>query len=119
MRDGALHWIRLDFKLFERGNSDMHKSLRLTIVNVLVTSFFVIGMASQASATITIQLQNAFIDKYANRATIDTNVTVDVAAPRPHTASQDGDMHGAGRSADIGLATVVEIMNAGRNEESN
>lgn len=71
-------------------------------------------VAAPAAATITIQLQNAWIDKYANRATIAVpSFTVDVAAPRPHTAAQDGDMHASGRSAsDLGLATVVEIMNA-------
>lgn len=70
--------------------------------------------AAPASATITIQLQNSFIDTYANRATIDVpSFKVVVSAPHPHTAASDGDMHAAGTSSsDIGFATVVEIMNA-------
>jgi hypothetical protein len=81
---------------------------------ILVAVLFIVTVAAPASATITIELQNSFIDKYANRATIDVpKFMVDVAAPRPHTAASDGDMHAAGHSAsDVGFATVVEIMNA-------
>jgi hypothetical protein len=67
--------------------------------------------AVPASATITIVLNNSFIDKYASRATIDTKVTIDATAKDVHRPVQDGDMHAAGRSAEVGLATVVEIMN--------
>jgi hypothetical protein len=74
--------------------------------------------AVPASATITIKLNNTFIDKYANRATIDAGVTIDATAKTPHQAVQDGDMHAAGHSPDIGFATVVEIMNARDSDET-
>ncbi|HZO92524.1 MAG TPA: hypothetical protein VFB22_02050 [Candidatus Baltobacteraceae bacterium] len=80
---------------------------------------FAVAVAAPASATITMTLNDDFIDHYANRATIDARVTIDAAAQRPHTAAEDGDMHAAGRSDDIGLATVVEIMNARESDESN
>src|ERR1700694_4756510 len=81
---------------------------------ILVAALFLAVVAAPAPATSTIELQNSFIDKYANRATIDVpKFMVDVTAPRPHTAASDGDMHAAGHSAsDVGFATVVEIMNA-------
>ncbi len=78
---------------------------------VLAAALVLVSAAAPASATITIQLKNDFIDKYANRATIDANVTIDATAKGPHQPAADGDMHAAGRSPEIGFATVVEIMN--------
>lgn len=56
-------------------------------------------------------ITNEFIEKYKNRATITAQFTV-VATSKVHPASQDADIHIAGRSDDIGLPTVAEIMNA-------
>ena len=58
-------------------------------------------------------LNNAFIQKYKNRATIDADYIIDKAHKQPNAASKDGDIHVAGRSPkDVGLATVAEMMNA-------
>jgi len=60
-------------------------------------------------------LNDAFINKYYNRATIATTFTIDIAHKHPNkigVGSLDGDMHIAGRSNDIGLPCVSEIMNA-------
>lgn len=91
-----------------------------TRVSLVVTAcVLALSAPMPADASLTIRLSDAFINKYANRATIATQVTVDAAAPRPHSGSQDGDIHAAGTSDDIGLATVVEIMNASDPGESD
>src|SRR5437773_1292890 len=69
-------------------------------------------ISTAVRADITITLKNEFIEQYKNRATIDADYFVDKAHPKPNPASKDGDMHVAGRSDDINLATVAEIMNA-------
>src|SRR5437667_382198 len=60
----------------------------------------------------TLVLQRSFIEKYKNRATIDGTFIVDHALAQPHAASQDGDLHAAGRSDQVGLPLVSEVMNA-------
>jgi len=60
----------------------------------------------------TIVLQQKFIAKYHNRATIEGNFIVDQAHPKPNPPSQDGDLHAAGRSDAVGLPMVSEVMNA-------
>ena len=66
-----------------------------------------------ALAEISITLNSTFIEKYKNRATIDSTFTVDHSKGKPNPASKDGDMDVAGRDAkNIGTPTVSEIMNA-------
>ena len=66
-----------------------------------------------AFAEISITLNNTFVEKYKNRATIDAQFLVDHSKGKPNLASKDGDMHVAGRDAkNIGMAAVAEIMNA-------
>jgi len=78
-----------------------------------VQAFIVILLSSTlAFAEITIILKNDFIEKYKNRATIDANYIVDMAHKQPNPPSKDGDIHIAGRSDDIQLPVVAEIMNA-------
>jgi hypothetical protein len=66
----------------------------------------------QAGSDIFITLNNDFIKKYKDRVTIETQFMVDRPAPKPHPPSEDGDEHVAGRSNDVGLPIVAEIMNA-------
>jgi hypothetical protein len=94
-------------------------SMKNVALAALVCSSILAAGSCPASANITITLRNTFIEKYANRATINTDVRIDKAAPKPHGAAEDGDMHAAGVSEDIGLATVVEIMNANATDESS
>lgn len=68
-------------------------------------------LSARASADLNIVLKNDFIEKYKNRATITAQFTV-VATSKVHPASQDADIHIAGRSDDVGLPMVAEIMNA-------
>jgi len=69
-------------------------------------------LPAAARAEIRITLQNSFIEKYKDRATIDAAYTVDKTHPRPNPPAGDGDLHAAGRAPEIGLAAVAEVMHA-------
>jgi hypothetical protein len=75
------------------------------------TLFILITVASLANAQ-TLVLQRNFIEKYKNRATIDATFIVDHAHRRPNTPAKDGDLHASGRSEEVGLPMVSEVMNA-------
>lgn len=60
----------------------------------------------------TLVLQRSFIEKYKNRATIDASFVVDHAHPRANPPAKDGDLHASGRSQEVGLPMVAEVMNA-------
>ncbi len=60
----------------------------------------------------TLVLQRTFIEKYKNRATIDGTYIVDHAHAHPNPPAKDGDLHAAGRSKEVGLPMVSEVMNA-------
>lgn len=68
-------------------------------------------------ADIKITLNDSFIEKYMNRATIDGCFHVDKAHRRPNSPSKDGDMHIAGRMDSVLLPMVAEMMNA-RSEQA-
>lgn len=65
-----------------------------------------------ASKEIEIEIHRSFMERYANRVTIDASFTVDKAAPVPNPAFIDGDLHFSGRAPQVGFATVGEIVNA-------
>jgi hypothetical protein len=67
----------------------------------------------------TLVLQRTFIEKYKNRATIDALFVVDLALPQPHPPAEDGDLHAAGRSSQVGLPMVSEVMNAALDPQKN
>jgi hypothetical protein len=85
---------------------------------------FRIGLAmllflpSVASAG-TVVLKKAFVQKYKDRATIDANFIVDHAHKHPNPPAKDGDMHVAGRSAEVGLPMVAEVVNAAQPKQGN
>jgi hypothetical protein len=83
----------------------------LPILSATAPLLILVFLSSLAHAELNIVLKNEFIEKYKNRATITAQFTV-VATSKVHPASQDADIHIAGRSDDIGLPTVAEIMNA-------
>ena len=82
--------------------------------NVCIAAVVVLlFMVGKAYAEISITLNNAFIEKYKNRATIDADFVVDHSKGQPNAASKDGDMHFAGRDAkSIGMPAVAELVNA-------
>ncbi|MBI3842701.1 MAG: hypothetical protein HY295_06140 [Thaumarchaeota archaeon] len=61
---------------------------------------------------VSITLNNSFIEKYKNRATMDIDFTLTSNKFVPHPGKDDGDMHLAGTAPQVGFATVSEIMNA-------
>ena len=86
------------------GNRVLARALTLTLLVV----FFAVSAIAQSE----IVLKNSFIRKYMDRVTMDISFVVDHAHKRPNTAKKDGDLHIAGRSKEVGLPMVVEIMNA-------
>ncbi len=61
---------------------------------------------------IKVVLNNSFIEKYKNRASMAIDMTVDEANKAPKPAFTDGDFHIAGRSPEVGLPVVAEITNS-------
>lgn len=60
-------------------------------------------------------LKNSWVEKHKNRVTTAIDFKVEKAHKEPNDIgekSDDGDMHLAGRSAQVGLPMVVEIVNA-------
>jgi hypothetical protein len=76
-----------------------------------ILCLFALVASLAADAQITIKLKNSFIDEFKDKVTMGAKFTVD-ATSKIHPASQDGDIHIAGRAPEIGLASVAEIMNA-------
>lgn len=65
-------------------------------------------------------LKNAFIEANKNRATMSITLEVDHVLKKVHKIDRggdDGDIHMSGRSSDVGLPLVAEVMNAGLNVE--
>lgn len=70
---------------------------------------------SSLFANIEITLNNEFIEKYKDRATIDVNFIIDKALGSPHEIKndgKDGELHIAGWADAVKLPIVAEIMNA-------
>jgi hypothetical protein len=59
-----------------------------------------------------IRLQQSFIERYADRVTITADFVIEHAHRKPNKPIDDGDLHFAGKSVNIRLPTVAEIMNA-------
>lgn len=82
--------------------------MRIKRIGVILGLVF---LSSSLLAQAEVTLTKEFIDKYADRVTIDTHFRVDVSS-RIHPAKEDGDIHIAGTAPEIGLPAVAEIMNA-------
>jgi hypothetical protein len=65
-----------------------------------------------AEASTTLKLKKSFINQYKDRATLTASFEVDKAHDNPKPAKEDGDIHIAGWSDDLGLVAVAEIMNS-------
>jgi hypothetical protein len=84
----------------------------LLLQRALAIALIGLAAASAALSEELLELNRSFIEKYKNRLTISAKYIVDAAHKKPNTPKKDGDMHVAGRAAEIGLATVAEIQNA-------
>ncbi len=83
------------------------------------TTFKILGfialdlfLSRSLSAQIEIQLRKTFIDSLKNKVFIQTEYNVVHTHPKPNPPAKDGDIHIAGLTSNVGLATVAEIMNA-------
>ncbi len=59
-----------------------------------------------------VNLKKSWVEKYKDRATISATFHIDDAHDHPNPAKKDADLHIAGRSLQVGIPMVVEIMNA-------
>lgn len=89
-------------------------------INAAIT---LLALSQCAAAQSTLILKRAWINKYANRATISGQFFVDHAlhsakTPSPSQPANDGDIHAAGRSPQVGLPMVAEVMNAADDNSS-
>ncbi len=75
-------------------------------------AFLALFLIAPLASAQTLVLQRSFIEKYKNRATIDATFIIDHAHPRPNRPAKDGDLHASGRSEEVGLPMVSEVMNA-------
>ncbi len=73
---------------------------------------YVLVRSAVSGSTVSITLDEEFVERYRDRVTIDVPFTVDRADILPHPAFIDGDFHIAGRAPGIGLPIVAEIKNA-------
>ena len=76
-----------------------------TIAYIAVNSHFM-------PKAIEIEIDKSFIERYKDRVTIHTTFTVDKAMVSPLPPEIDGDLHFAGRSPQVALPIVGEIINA-------
>jgi hypothetical protein len=87
------------------------KSFRIAVLTLAL-----VCTPALCRADITLTLSKTFVEKYKNRATVDAQLSVDAHLNKPHkigTGGDDGDIHMAGRSDQVRLPLVAEIMNAG------
>jgi hypothetical protein len=81
---------------------------------VLLALVFVCA-STVSQADMTLALNNTFVNKIKNNATLTTNLNVDVHPSAPHaikSSGDDGDIHMAGRDSVFKLPLVAEILNA-------
>jgi hypothetical protein len=67
---------------------------------------------------IEIEVYKSFIERYKNRVTIDTTFRVDEGWQQPNPPYLDGDFHFSGRTRQVGLPTVGEMVNAAQEKEA-
>ncbi len=67
---------------------------------------------------IEIEIYRSFIERYKDRVTIHATFTMDKVMKAPLPASLDGDLHFSGRSPEVGLPVVGEIVNAGTRKDA-
>jgi hypothetical protein len=102
--------------LLAAGQGGMRKKKGSSVQSVRAIALIValvLSLPWQAAAAENVLILNGdFVQKYKNRATIEANYVIDKAHKKPNPPSKDADIHVAGRSPEIGLATVAEVMNA-------
>src|SRR5437016_9914130 len=85
---------------------------------LLVSAVLAFGtpMLAASPPNIALTLRNDFIHEFKNRATIDVDLKVVIAATSPHsvgsTSSEDGDLHVAAKATQVGLPMVSEVLHA-------
>ncbi len=68
--------------------------------------------AAATGGSVQITLDNSFIELIKDRVTVEVTYSVVHAMRKPHAADQDADTHNSGKSSEIRLPIVAEVMNA-------
>jgi hypothetical protein len=71
------------------------------------------AQSANAGHPLVIELDNEFIKKYANRATITSEFTI-TGISMDHPDAKDGEVHNGGWADEAGLPCVAEVMNVAR-----
>jgi hypothetical protein len=71
-----------------------------------------------ADDEVAIELDRGLIERLKNQATMTIDLPIDAAAREPNGERFDGDFHLSGRSKEVGLPVLVEIMNAAEEREA-
>src|SRR6185369_6144515 len=90
-------------------------SIRRLQVLLLVTAL--VASPSICRAEITVALSKSFVNKYKDKATIQTTFEIDKHHNSPNpigSGSDDGDIHIAGRDSIVKLPMVAEIINGAK-----
>jgi hypothetical protein len=72
---------------------------------------------AHAGHPLVIELDNEFINEYANRATITSEFTI-TGISRDHPDEKDGEVHNGGWADEAGLSCVAEVMNVARDGQA-
>ena len=87
-------------------------ALVFTALLALLFTYQPVGGGGHPGQGVVIELDNAFIQKYQDRATITSKFTI-AGMSAVHLPKNDGEIHIGGWSDEAGLAGVSEVMNAG------
>jgi hypothetical protein len=92
----------------------MEELMRVTVhrLRSVVAALPLLLASATASADVSITLKNDFIEANKNRATMEATYMVVRTHHKAKPAKEDGDIHCAGTSDEVGLACVAEVMNA-------
>jgi hypothetical protein len=71
------------------------------------------AQSGNAGHPLVIELDNQFIEKYANRAIITSDFTI-TGISADHKDAKDGEVHNGGWAEAAGLPCVAEVMNVAR-----
>lgn len=93
----------------------------MTLSRKILCFILMLGLPVSLLQGETLNLSPEFVNLCKNRATISIQFELDAHLTSPHRigrSGDDGDVHMAGRAAEVQLPMVAEIMNAGLDAES-
>src|SRR5262249_28222627 len=103
--------------MLTQGRATMRKVILMAALLAAVGSFLLYPRSTvgqgHAGHPLVIELDNKFIETFANRATITSEFTI-TGISKDHPDEQDGEVHNGGWADEAGLPCVAEVMNVRR-----